>query len=194
MTAVNVQTASSLYSITGVGYAPAGSITRTVAGAPAPAAPPAGADGSTAAAVAAATAAMAAKGPASAAAGPGGQQELSEGELAALKLLLEGAVLCNDSNLNVVTDEATGGLARCNGTTGSNALCMCGFSFAHSCTCIGGLVRCNGTTCSNALCMCGFSFAHSCIDMTVQRELVVFGHYNVANTASLLRFANCMVY
>lgn len=111
MTAVNVQTASALYSVTGVGYAPAGSITRTAAAAPAQAAPPAGADDPAAAAVAAATAEMAAKGPASAAAGPSVQQELSEGELAALRLLLEGAVLCNDSHLNVATDEATGGAA-----------------------------------------------------------------------------------
>lgn len=58
--------------------------------------------------MAAATAAMAAKGPASAAAAPGVQQELGEGEMAALRALLEGAVLCNDSHLNVVQDEATG--------------------------------------------------------------------------------------
>jgi hypothetical protein len=90
---------------------------------------------------------MAAKGPASAAAGTGEQQELRDGELAALKLLLEGAVLCNDSHLSVVTDEATGGL-----------------------------VRWNGTMCGNASCMCRFSCPASCICWAVQRQLVVCRH------------------
>lgn len=105
MTAVNVQTAAKLYTITGVGYAPAGTITQTVT---APAAL-AGAQDHQAAAVAAATAAMASAGPASAAAGPEQQQELGEAELALLRQMLEGAVLCNDSHLSVLQDEATGG-------------------------------------------------------------------------------------
>lgn len=111
MTAVNIQTAAKLYTVTGVGYAPAGTITLTVP-APAPAASPAaGAQGPQSAAVAAATAAMAAVGPASAAGGAEVQQELSEAELAALRVMLEGAVLCNDSQLSLVTVEATGGRA-----------------------------------------------------------------------------------
>lgn len=113
MTAVNIQTATTLYTVSGVGYAPAGSITRTTVAAAAPAAAPSGQDAASAAAVTAATAAMAAKGPASAAAGGVQQQEeLSEGELAALRVLLEGAVLCNDSHVNVEQDEATGRCAK----------------------------------------------------------------------------------
>jgi hypothetical protein len=61
-----------------------------------------------AAAVVAATVAMAAVGPPAAAAGPDVQVELSDGELATLRGLLEGAVLCNDSELSVVQEEATG--------------------------------------------------------------------------------------
>jgi hypothetical protein len=65
--------------------------------------------------VAAATEAMAAKGPASAVhpkPGPTEQVELSEGELTALRALLEGAVLCNDSQLTVAQDEASGEAGR----------------------------------------------------------------------------------
>lgn len=110
MTAVYIQTASTLYSVSGVGYGPTGSITRTVAAAAAPPPPPAaaGSQDPKAAAVAAATAAMAAKGPASAVQSPVEHVELSEGELTALRALLEGAVLCNDSQLSTAQDEATG--------------------------------------------------------------------------------------
>lgn len=110
MTAVHIQTASKLYTITGVGYAPNGVITAATAGPAATAPPPVGADADPkAAAVAAATAAMAAES-ASGQAGPEVQVELGDAELAALRGLLEGAVLCNDSALNVVQDEATGAL------------------------------------------------------------------------------------
>jgi hypothetical protein len=118
MTAVHIQTASKLYTITGVGYGPTGVITAAAAAAPAtavaPPPPPSQAQAGTdadphAAAVAAATAAMAAAGPGpAAAAGPVVQVELGDAELASLRELLEGAVLCNDSALNVVQDEATG--------------------------------------------------------------------------------------
>lgn len=99
MTAVYIQTASALYSVSGVGYGPTGSITRTVTAAAAPPPAAAGSQDPKAAAVAAATAAMTAKGPASAAQGPVEQAELSEGELA-LRALLEGSVLCNDLQLS----------------------------------------------------------------------------------------------
>jgi hypothetical protein len=102
MTAVNVQTAAKLYTITGVGYAPAGTITQTITTPAAPAVP----QDPQSAAVAAATAAMASAGPASAAVGL--EQELGQAELALLREMLEGAVLCNDSELSVVQDEGSG--------------------------------------------------------------------------------------
>jgi len=118
MTAVHVQTASKLYNISGVGYGPSGTITQAV-----PAAAPAGdSQDPKAAAVAAATAAMAAARPA--AATPAEfmvQQPLSEAELGALRVLLEGAVLCNDSVLNTVQDEATG---RCAISVPSTCMCI----------------------------------------------------------------------
>lgn len=104
MTAVNVQTAAKLYTITGVGYAPAGTITKTITTPAAPAVP----QDPQSAAVAAATAAMASAGPASAAVGLEQQQELGQAELALLREMLEGAVLCNDSELSVVQDEGSG--------------------------------------------------------------------------------------
>jgi hypothetical protein len=108
MTAVHIQTASKLYTVTGVGYAPAGmikapaaaAVTTTAAAQPPP---PSQAGIDTDPTAAAATASMAAPGP-----GLVVQVELGDAELAALKELLEGAVLCNDSALNVVQDEATG--------------------------------------------------------------------------------------
>lgn len=105
MTAVHVQTASKLYNISGVGYGPSGTMTQAV-----PTAAPAGdSQDPKKAAVAAATAAMAAARPAAATPAESMvQQPLSEAELGALRVLLEGAVLCNDSVLNTVQDEATG--------------------------------------------------------------------------------------
>lgn len=123
MTVVKVRTASSLFSVTGVGYAPEGSFHTTSFASDTPAASPAyplGAPENNSSCAPAAnngTAATAANGAATAGAAAGataapGTVEvavpLDSARLAALQRLFEGAVLCNDSALSKVKDEATG--------------------------------------------------------------------------------------
>lgn len=71
------------------------------------------------------------------------KKELSEAEMSALQLMLEGALLCNDSALNVAQDEATGALNlddNCGQTptrhqldccTGGAPLCVCSCQGLH---------------------------------------------------------------
>ncbi|KAI8462702.1 MAG: cation transporting ATPase [Monoraphidium minutum] len=87
MTVVKVRTAASLFSVTGVGYAPVGSFSLDT-------------PGDAAAAAAAAADAGAADAPAA------GGAPLGDAAAAALRALLEGAALCNDSTLSKATDEA----------------------------------------------------------------------------------------